>query len=212
THVSGSDATGDKVLVNGGGGTDTIDLSALLAAVPPVPPPPSPNSTILVGADATGAPIVAAFNADGSPRGTTTVFADPADRAFTGGVRVASGDVNGDGVADMIVGTGPGIATQVEVFDGKTGALLLSVNPFESAFTGGVFVAAGDLNGDGKADLVIAPDEGGGPRVRVLSGADGSPLAGFLGVGDANFRGGGPGAGAGGGQDGAAPPSVAAGG
>jgi hypothetical protein len=182
THVTGTDAGTDNLLADGGGGNDTIDLSAIVTALPQ----PGLTSTIAVGADAGGAPLVTTFNADGSVKGTTAVF----NGAFAGGVRVAVADVNGDGTQDTIVGTGPGAPTQVRVLDGKTGAELLSVNPFEASFTGGVFVAAGDLNGDGKADLVITPDEGGGPRVRVLSGVDGSPLADFFGIEDPNFRGG----------------------
>jgi hypothetical protein len=105
-------------------------------------------------------------------------------------VRVASADFNGDGVPDVAAGTGPGGPTHVVVLDGETGAELFRVDPFEPAFTGGVFVAAGDLTGDGKADLVISPDEGGGPRVRVFSGAGFDQVADFFGIDDPNFRGG----------------------
>ena len=62
--------------------------------------------------------------------------------------------------------------------------------PFEAAFTGGVYVAAGDLTGDGVAELVITPDEGGGPRVRVFDGAGFGQVADFFGIDDPNFRGG----------------------
>src|SRR5207247_1796013 len=62
--------------------------------------------------------------------------------------------------------------------------------PFEPAFTGGVFVAAGDIDGDGKAEVVISPDQGGGPRVRVFHGGDLGVMADFLGIDDLNFRGG----------------------
>jgi hypothetical protein len=67
---------------------------------------------------------------------------------------------------------------------------LYSVAPFEAGFTGGVFVAAGDIDGDGRADVVVTPDQGGGPRVRVFRGSDFSVMADFFGIDDPNFRGG----------------------
>ncbi|HET6576290.1 MAG TPA: VCBS repeat-containing protein, partial [Fimbriiglobus sp.] len=123
---------------------------------------------------------------DGKSFGTITPFPG----GFTGGVRVAAGDVNNDGVLDTIVGSGPGAATQVKVLDGRTQAELFGVAPFEAAFTGGVFVASGDLNGDGFAEVVVTPDQGGGPRVRVFSGYGFAQLADFFGIDDPNFRGG----------------------
>ena len=50
------------------------------------------------------------------------------------GVRVAMADVNGDGTPDVVVGTGPGAANQVRVFDGASRAELFRVSPFESSF------------------------------------------------------------------------------
>jgi uncharacterized repeat protein (TIGR01451 family) len=138
------------------------------------------------GPDAGLAPTVTYYNPDATAKFSLTPF----DASFTGGVRVAVGDFNGDGIPDLAVGTGPGVATSVRVFDGATKAELFSVAPFEATFTGGVYVAAGDLNGDGKADLVISPDQGGGPRVRIFSGAGFGQLADFFGIEDVNFRGG----------------------
>ncbi len=153
--------------------------------------PPSPTRVgyqqFAVGADRGGIGTVHFFNPDKSTR-----LVDPLTPfgTFTGGVRVAAGDVNGDGVADIVVGTGPGRPTQVKVIDGATLAELFSVDPFEAAFTGGVYVVVGDLNGDGFADIVITPDEGGGPRARVFSGKGFSQMADFFGIEDVNFRGG----------------------
>ncbi len=110
---------------------------------------------------------------------------------FTGGVRTALADVNGDDVPDLIAGTGPGVATSVMVINGlDQTSVLFSVSPFEATFTGGVYVAAGDMNADGKADIAITPDQGGGPRVRVFEGGTFTQLNDFFGIEDPNFRGG----------------------
>ncbi|MFO0936976.1 MAG: FG-GAP-like repeat-containing protein [Gemmataceae bacterium] len=132
-----------------------------------------------------GKNILSGFNPDGSLRYSLTPFG-----SFTGGIRTAAGDFNGDGVADIVVATGPGSATHVKIFDGVTQAELFTIDPFEASFTGGLYVAAGDINGDGKADLAITPDEGGGPRCRVFNGNGFTQIADFFGIDDTNFRGG----------------------
>lgn len=140
----------------------------------------------MVGAGAGEPPSIRFYNPDGSLR-----FSQPAfDGTATGGVRTATADFTGDGVADVVAGTGPGEPTLVRIFDGVTGAELFRVQPFEAAFTGGVYVAAGDLNGDGKPELVITPDEGGGPRVQVYTSTGFNKIADFFGIDDPNFRGG----------------------
>ncbi|OWK46556.1 Flagellar hook-length control protein FliK [Fimbriiglobus ruber] len=171
---------------------------------PPSGSTPSPllvgYSQFAVGADAGGSPTVESFNANQSQAlAATTVFSS----SFTGGVRVAAADFSNDGVADIVVGTGPGVANEVEILDGKTGAVLATFQPFESTFTGGVFVAVGDVNGDGVPDVIVTPDQTGGPVVAVYDGAKllqglangqtfGQPaqIDRFLGIDDPNFRGG----------------------
>ncbi len=104
--------------------------------------------------------------------------------SFTGGIRVATGDVNGDGRPDIIAGQGPGGGARVRVFDGKTGAAFplpfggtIGFKPFPATFTGGVFVAAGDINGDGKAEVIVGTNAGIVARVKIFSGdTTGLPL------------------------------------
>ena len=67
---------------------------------------------------------------------------------FTGGVRVAVGDVNGDTVPDLITGAGVGGGPHVKVYDGSNGDLIRSFLAWEAAYTGGINVAAGDTDGN----------------------------------------------------------------
>ena len=107
---------------------------------------------------------------------------------FTGGVRVAAGDVNADGRDDIITGAGPGGGPHVRVFNGLTGARLTSFLAFPGS-SGGVFVAAGDVNGDGRADIVTGQDTGGDPHVKLVDGRSYSELDSFFAY-DAGFVGG----------------------
>jgi hypothetical protein len=131
--------------------------------------------------------------ADGSVAYTV---ANPYGSNFTGGVRVALADVTGDGTADLITAPGPGTTPTIHVFDGSTHQEIASFDAYESTFTGGVYVAAGDLTGDGKAEIVTGADQNGGPVVAVFDGATVSGtsaptvLDDFLAIDDPNFRGG----------------------
>ena len=104
----------------------------------------------------------------------------PFGPAYTHGVTVAAGDVNGDGKADVIAGTGPGVKAQVAVFDGATGARLELLSPFSPGFTGGTSVAAGDVNGDGKADVVVGTGPAATAVVRAFAGATRRRLLSFV--------------------------------
>ena len=169
--------------VNGGSTAYTTTVTVTPYGTGPLPPGVKWTA---VGADAGGLPTAELIDQTGAVQFSRAVF----DTTFTGGVRVAAGDVNGDGVPDLVVGSGPGMPTLVKVYDGKTGTLLGQITPFEAAFTGGVFVTVGDVTGDGKADVIVTPDEGGGPRVRIFSGDGFGQIADFYGIRDTAFRGG----------------------
>jgi hypothetical protein len=98
---------------------------------------------------------------------------------FDGGVRVASGDLNGDGIPDVVVSAiapmGP-----IKAFDGATGALLMSFYPFPG-FMGTVNIAVGDVTGSGYADIIaVASGPGSNGHVKVFSGQNGSLIGSFF--------------------------------
>jgi hypothetical protein len=96
---------------------------------------------IIVGKGAGGGPRVAVFHgADGSTVESFQAF----DPSFQGGVRVAAGDTNGDGIADIIAASGPGSESVINVFDGTDNSLLYTYAPFGASFTAGTFVAGSD--------------------------------------------------------------------
>jgi hypothetical protein len=92
----------------------------------------------------------------------------PFGPGFTGGVSLAVGDLNGDGRADIVCGQASGGGT-VRVFSGTNYALLMSQTPFGVGYTGGLNVAADDVDGDGRVEVIVAQATGG--TVAVISGA-----------------------------------------
>jgi hypothetical protein len=172
------------------------DTTSLLPPPPLAQPqPPAEPGPLIVGGSGGTAAVFTADPATGwyaaTPTGTVSPFGS------TGGtVRSATADVDGDGIPDIILATGPGTQLLVAVVSGADNTTLL-VRPFapfagSEGFTGGGFVAAADLDGDGKAEWVVTPDRGGGPRVTVFSLVNGAATvrANFLGIDDPSFRGG----------------------
>lgn len=124
------------------------------------------------------------------------------DPRFLGGVNVTTADLNGDGRAEIITGAEQGGGPHVRVFDGRSiesGRTPFELIPgffvYEPTFTGGVRVAAADVNNDGVPDLVLGAGLNGGPRVTVVDGetlaATGNrvEVANFFAY-DSSFRGG----------------------
>ncbi|MFH0804791.1 MAG: FG-GAP repeat protein, partial [Patescibacteria group bacterium] len=113
------------------------------------------------------------------------------EQTFRGGVVVASGDGGGDGREELIVAPGPGRAADVRIFR-RNSSLITSFLAYPRPFSGGVSVAAADVNGDGSDEIVTAPQGGGGPNVRVFGfrGTGYAPIyPGFMAY-DTRFRGG----------------------
>src|SRR5262249_20895737 len=118
---------------------------------PGSPPPPVTHTHFLAVGEDHNQPLVNVYD---PTTGTLKFQLHPYAKLFTGGVRVATGDVNGDGVDDIITAAGPGGGPHVKVFDGVTHALITEFMAYNTAFVGGVFVSAADLNGDGRAEVI----------------------------------------------------------
>ncbi len=130
---------------------------------------------IITGAGAGGGPHVKVFNgvdvAAGNPNPAELRSFFAYSATFTGGVNVAGGDVDGDGLIDVITGAGPGGGPHAKAFgNGNQGNLLMSFYAYESTFRGGVRVAAGDIGGDGTTDEVVTgAGDTGGPKIGVYN-------------------------------------------
>jgi len=85
-----------------------------------------------------------------------------------GGTTVAIGDVTGDGSPEIIVGAGRGADPRVSVFE-PNGRRIGTFLAYNQKFRGGVRVAVGDLDQNGRDEIVTAPGPGGGPQIRTFT-------------------------------------------
>jgi predicted outer membrane repeat protein len=118
---------------------------------------------VAIGAGPGGGPRVQVLDASGAKLFDFFAY----DASLRGGVSVATADVTGDGTEDIITGAGLGGGTNVKVFDGMTGNLVVSWFAYGDTFRGGVWVTAGDVDGDGSSEVITGPGPGGGPVVGV---------------------------------------------
>ncbi|MDX1946933.1 MAG: FG-GAP-like repeat-containing protein [Pirellulaceae bacterium] len=102
-------------------------------------------------------------------------------KKYQGGATLAVGNLDGDRehALELIVATGSGTPARIRTYSltGATPVRLASFND-PSGFKQGLFVAAGDVDGDGKAEIVSATGSGGGSRIRVYR-ANGTQLFNF---------------------------------
>lgn len=156
------------------------------------------NDFTAVGADSGGGPLVTITfsNTDTLGNGPQYLSFFAYSSSFTGGVRVALGDVNGDGNQDIITAAGPSGSPHIKVFtlirDGLTGDYSVNPQPISQfyafnlpTFKGGVYIAAADTNNDGFDDIICGAGATGGPRVTVYAGTSSgvnttSPLNNFF--------------------------------
>ena len=141
------------------------------------------RADVVITPDVGGGPRVQVFKFQGGNLvSLNSFFSFPDDPGYRGGLRVTLGDVNGDGFLDIVVAAAQGGGPRVTVFDGKgafvpqtTPAVLVNFFAYEDTLRDGAFVAAGDIDGDGKADIITTAGLGGSARVRVFTNIPGLP-------------------------------------
>ena len=129
---------------------------------------------IVTGADTGGGPHVRTFEPTGAGRKSFIVY----PQGFRGGVRVAVGNTDALGADELITAAGPGGGPHVRVLKNETQGVA-SFMAYTPGFTGGVYVATGNVDGLPGDEIITGAGAGGGPHVRVFKG-DGTPLAGFM--------------------------------
>lgn len=111
-------------------------------------------------------PMVYIYGQDGTLSRSFLAYAP----TFGKGVHLATGDLNGDGINEIVTGTGLGGGPHVRIFDSNGVASKSSFFAYDKSLRGGVFVTVGDIDGDGKAEIITGAGIEGEPWVRIFSG------------------------------------------
>lgn len=141
------------------------------------------TARIMIAPNSSGTSTVDFFDKNGVYEFGIAAYGDN----YRGGIYVASGDVDGDGVSEMISGTGFGGGPQVRIFD-INGNVKGQFFAYDKNFRGGVHVAVADVDGDNVAEIITGAGFGGGPQVRIFD-INGKVKGQFFAY-DKNFRGG----------------------
>ena len=121
------------------------------------------RAEVITGADQGGGPQVRWFYGTGTP--INGWFAYPT--GFGGGVRVGRYRPAFSSSDNIITGPGPSGGPQVRLFR-PDGTAVGGFFAYSSAFTGGIYVAGGNLDAVPGGDVVTGAGKGGGPQVRAF--------------------------------------------
>lgn len=118
---------------------------------------------LIVGQNSQGREV-RIYDLSGQPKGKAfNVF----PKWYRGGINLAVGDLNGNGQFEIIVGAATG-RSQVRIFSPAGRLLSGGFYAYGRSFLGGVNVAVGDINGDGRAEIVTGPTRG-APEIKIFN-------------------------------------------
>lgn len=140
---------------------------------PVVPPVGGDNiqfqeSYLVAAPNQGGGPQVRIFTKDG--RLLSQFFAY--STSFRGGVNVATGDLDSDGIDEIVVGPGQGYEPKIRIFNWR-GDLLDEVTVYQYGYRNGVKVAIGNVDKKGESEIIVSPASGGGPNIRIFGKRNG---------------------------------------
>ncbi|MFH1597563.1 MAG: fibronectin type III domain-containing protein [Patescibacteria group bacterium] len=146
---------------------------------------------IIVGAGPGMLPIIRIFDSHGGLLGSFQAY----DDNFQGGVSVAAGDLDEDGIAEIVTIPQSGGGPNVRIFgyrDGQYVPVIESFFAYDVRFRGGVSLEVCDLDRDDKDEIITIPKSNGGPHLRIFGYRDGVYRPVILGLmtHHPNFRGG----------------------
>ena len=121
------------------------------------------NIKLVVAPEAGQIPEVSILDSAGNFESSFLAY----DQKFTGGVNLAVGDVNNDGQLEIITAPMASGGPHIRVFDDQ-GRVLFQFFAYEANFHGGVNLAVGDVNNDGKDEIVTAPFSSYVPEIKVF--------------------------------------------
>jgi len=139
-----------------------------------------------------GVPTIKVFDVEGNNLGWDFDAYDP---GFRGGINIAVGDIEGDGLYEIAIAPISSGGPNIRIFGLRDGQIIPTTENFmayDENFRGGIAISIGDLEGDGTGEIITTPTSKGGPHIRVFGLRDGKYEPVTLGIMayDENFRGG----------------------
>ncbi len=92
----------------------------------------------------------------------------PLGSKYQGGFTLAFGNVVGDKHGELLVGTGKGRANEIYIYDRFLYKAVARLTPYDKKYADGVQVAAGDVDGDGRDEIITLPETG-RPLIRIFN-------------------------------------------
>ncbi|MCX6782269.1 MAG: putative glycoside hydrolase [Candidatus Magasanikbacteria bacterium] len=101
-------------------------------------------------------------------------------KKYVGGFSVAAAQLDGPGKpGSVVVGVGKGKPAEVLIYDNRISILKKRFYPYDKTFKGGIYVATGDITGDGRDEIIVSAMSVKKMPIRVFDGT-GKKLSEFI--------------------------------